>query len=178
MLSNRSTSPRLRGRRAKRPLRRAFPRRKLQGGTTSSALRSEVIPQSSSSKISSPWLDDDFSDHSRMDRAEIFVFPWRGKGLRELVIGIERRRFEFPVLLVYRMRAVVIIGPSNCGSGSDNQRRWGKVEIVDFHSSYTCCGRDDRLTCSGALCRCSKEKRNHSRGTEQCRSGRIHRWSP
>src|SRR5438874_13072610 len=46
-------------------------------------------------------FNDDLPGHIGVDRAEIFVLARGGEGLREGVVGVERRRLELPVLLAH-----------------------------------------------------------------------------
>src|SRR5437762_10521488 len=84
---------------------------------------------------------DDLPGHVGVYRAEIFVFARRGEGLRKLVVGIERRRFELPVLLAHRVRAVVVVGPGYRRAGSDDQHRRRVMEVVDLHADRVRRGR-------------------------------------
>src|ERR1700730_10083324 len=66
-------------------------------------------------------LDDDFSDHMRMQTTEIV----EGAGVRERIgkriVGIERLRPESLALIAHQMRDIVVVDPLHCRSHRNRQ---------------------------------------------------------
>lgn len=93
-------------------------------------------------------LDDDFSDHVRMQATEVFEGTGAGERERKRIVSIERLRSEYLVLVDHRMRDIVVIDPLHRRSHRNRQLRGREGEIVD--SDY-----------AGAILRCHCSRRQH-----------------
>ena len=76
-------------------------------------------------------FDDDFSDHLRMQTAEILEGAGASerKGIR--VVGVERVRSEYLVLIDHQMRDIVVVDPLHRRSHRNRQFRGREGEIID-----------------------------------------------
>jgi hypothetical protein len=76
-------------------------------------------------------FDDDFSDHLRMQTAEILEGAGASerKGIR--VVGVERVRSEYLVLINHQMRDIVVVDPLHRRSHRNRQFGGREGEIID-----------------------------------------------
>ena len=80
-------------------------------------------------------LDDDPARHFRMHAAVVGVFSRLREAELELLVRVKRRRFEFALRTVDRVRDVIVVDPRHMGSTFDRDGSWRKGKIVDLHFS-------------------------------------------
>src|SRR3954451_8791946 len=76
-------------------------------------------------------FDDNFSDHMRMQAAEIVEGAGAGEGIGKRIVRIQRLRAEYLVLVDYGMRDIVVIDPLYRRTRGNRQFRGREGEIVD-----------------------------------------------
>src|SRR6266853_1874509 len=80
----------------------------------------------------------DPSRHSWVDRAVVNVRTGLREREREMVIRIERFRFEQFVIACHDVRDVVLIRPRDCRPRGNGQIRGAKAKIVDLYRGAGC----------------------------------------
>src|SRR6266851_3259870 len=115
-------------------------------------------------------LDDDFSDHMRMQATEIVEGTGAGEREGKRIVSIERLRSEYLVLVDHRVRNVVVIDPLHrCSHGNRQFRgREGKIMDRDHVRGILRCYRSRRQHCSNDW----TDKHCNDDGTADSKPGR------
>src|SRR5882757_1833986 len=74
-------------------------------------------------------LNDDRTDHARMDRAREVVCTRFVEFVREALVGIHAARLEYPCVADHGVRFIVLVGPSHGRTCFDRQGRGIEHEI-------------------------------------------------
>ena len=78
-------------------------------------------------------LDDDAAGHLRMHAAVVWVFSRLCEAKLELLVRVQRRRFEFALRTVDRVRDVIVVDPGHLRSTFDRDGSRCEGKIVDLH---------------------------------------------
>src|ERR1700682_630071 len=79
--------------------------------------------------------------HERMDGAEVTEVAFAGKGMLELVVGIQTFRGKTLVVAGHGMRRFVVIGPGDLSAGCNRNLLRRECELRDIDGR---CGRSRR----------------------------------
>ena len=71
-----------------------------------------------------------------MHAAVVGVFSGLGEAELELLVRVERRRFELTLRTINRVRDVIVVDPGHLRSAFDRDGSRRKGKIVDLHFSY------------------------------------------
>src|SRR5271165_7435540 len=73
-----------------------------------------------------------------MNGTEVAVGSGLGEGVRELLISIQRLRFERLVIAYHGVGDIVAVRPSNRGPHRNRYRGRRKAKVVDLHRHFRC----------------------------------------